>query len=629
MWLVLIGLVFWASSGVYGQEGGEVGLFSSDAWMENYTLVITDAKTIEEAYQAAERIEREGGHIGVILPYQVMLGWVPKEKVKSLVGRSKIRGIYQKPLSELEIRKLARSFSRPSINNSLMAASTVDMQVEESQENAIRFFNKVARGDYQLKKAHQKAQREASGAEPSMGPGPGERFAPPINYRDYMYNLIANGITQEDLNKAGIYLRESSSGDLELSPGNSDYMVGKVLFTAIFVESNGGIDPNTYTWTAADRTTIQNEITAGLSWWANTAFNFNTYRTPLTFVISFRSGASTLTSYEPITRPSSDDGLWISQIMANMGYGTGDKFARTTAFNTAMRTSWNTNWATVSFIGYNPSPAPSSWTDGGSAYAYIGGPYSQLLFRNGGWPVTDYDRVNAHETGHLFGARDQYAGSGCNNCTTEVRNGVWNGNCVNCNANSIDSMMKHNSWALDGYLPGQLGWRGVQYLDVATYRVDNGNFKNFFAPGETIQYKIYYCLAGPRVGTTTHTARLRFRAEFYGGSPNSSTTVADDTGWSTWTGPQPPTSTGLSCYWTWWNRTVPAAAVNGPATVSVQLEITQMGKGAANGFAKFHVSAGADTTEPSAEPSFINWFEPLVTLDEGPFMEPAPLPWER
>ncbi|MEW6416519.1 MAG: hypothetical protein AB1480_00140 [Nitrospirota bacterium] len=607
MLLVFLFFIFTANQVVFSHDGEEFAISSGDAWMDNYTLVITDAKTINEAWDAVEEISRAGGHIGVVIPNQVMLGWVPQEKVKTLVGRSKIRNIYQKPISDSSRKAIVKRLSASSIE-----FGKID---ENAKENAIQFFNEVVSGEYKLKKSQMQTQMKAAAVKPHMLPDSFE--APPVSYRNYMNNLLANGITEDTLQKAGIYAKQTPEGAISLSPGNSDYMVGRILFNAIFVESNGGIDPNTYTWTAADRTTIQNEIIAGLSWWANTAWTYTTYHTPISFATLFRYNANCLTSYEPISHPSSDDYLWINQIMANFGYGSGDQFARTTAFNTAQRTAYNTNWATVSFIGYNPSPASTTFTDGYFAYAYIRGPYSQLLFRNNGWGTSSYDIVNAHETGHLYGASDEYYQAGYGGCTScaAATNNVLNGNCEYCNANSIDCMMKSNSSSLCGYTPGQLGWRNIQSMELKTYDT-SGNYKYFFAPGESIQYKVYYCIAGPRYGSTTHAVRVRFRADYFSGALGSSSNVSDDTGWASAGTVTPPTSTGLSCYVTWWNRTVPAATY-GTGSLSVQLELANIGRGSISDNFKFYVAEGADTTEPSTELS-----PETASPNEGPSTEP-------
>lgn len=418
----------------------EVGQFSvpdEDAWMQGYTLIRTDASSLNEAYEAVDLIRSHGGQVGVIISPQLMLGWVPADNAKALIGRAKIRGIYQKPV-----------------------AGTAKL----SEENvAIAFFNDVVSGAYKARKA---AKQKGIMLPDALTPGG-------ISYNDYMANLKANGITPQMLAENGISFDPTAAAP---SPGNSDFMVGKVLFNVIFVESSSSNPPaqNLYTWTVADRTTIQNEILAGLSWWSNTAGVSDTYNTPLTFVIKYYlpTDSRTQTSYEPILYSHTQDGLWISQIMGKFGYASGDKIARTTAFNTAQRIANNTNWSVVSFVAYNPSPAPSTFTDSYFAYAYIGGPYSQLLFRNDGWAVGNYDIVNAHESGHLFGARDEYYQAGYGGCTScgVSTNGVLNGNCEYCNTNAISCMMRNNYLGLCGYTAGQLGWRSLKNLNVKTYQ---------------------------------------------------------------------------------------------------------------------------------------------------------------
>ena len=596
--LIVIALAaFIGSPMAYAQRKGDAHVSAPNDWMDGYTLIVTDAVDINETYAVQNAIERSGGQVGIIIPDRVMLGWVPLEIADDLVGNHKIMGIYHQRLSRAERKLLA-----------------AELGLTPDEMDGIRFFNKVVSGKYKPREQVTESPEESNLSPPHMLPDAFE--PPPINYDDYLDNLEANGITEETLREAGVPVARNADGMISPSNGNSDYMVGKILFYGIFVESNGAIDPNDYTWTAADKTTIKDEIKAGLSWWVSTAKRTADYNMPLTFVYKFGTGRQ---GYEPIRHPHSQDYRWINPIMATMGYGVGDKFARTTAFNTANRINYNTNWAVVSFIGYNPSPASTTFTDGWFAYAYRGGPYSQLLYRNNGWGVGNYDRVNAHETGHLFGAVDEYSSSGCS--TGRATNNVYNGNCES-NPNSIDCIMNHNSFEICGYTPGQLGWRNAQRMKVQVRKTD-GSAKTFWAPGEAIHYRIYYCIAGPRIGSMSHDVRVRFRADFFTGTLDSSGYVADDTGWGSAGSIAPPTSTGLACYYSWWNRNVPAGVSYGHATVSAQLEIEGMGRQADVQKGKFYVAPGAETTEPS--PPFLS---PDDINDEGPFLEPAPLPWE-
>ena len=565
-----------------------------NAWMEGYTLIRTNAKNLNEAYEAADLIRSNGGQVGVIVSPQLMLGWIPTENAKSLIGKAKISDIHKKPVSGA-------------------AQMSVAQLGDENTDVAVAFYNDVVSGAYKERKS---AQRNQGGLILPDARKPG-----PVSYKHYMANLKAKGMTSQTLAANGITFSPTAAAP---SPGNSDYMVGKVLFNVMFIESTGANQK--YTWSVANYTTIQNEIIAGLSWWAKTASTSSTYKTPLTFVVNWYLPDNPLmqTTYEPILYNSSQDGLWINQIMAKLGYASGDKQTRVAAFNTAQRIAYKTNWSVVSFVGYNPSPAASTFKDGYFAYAYLGGPYSQLLFRNDGWATSNYDIVNAHETGHLFRAQDEYYQAGYGGCTSceASTNGVLNANCEYCNPNAISCMMRSNSLGLCGYTAGQLGWTSLKNLYVQTYSW-SGAYKDFFVPGEKIKYNVYYCLTGPRLDTRTHAVKVRFRADFYAGSLNSPSTVYDDTGWETAGTIYPPTSTGLTCWNTYWNRTVPAAAKYGPATLSAQVTIANYGKGAASDIVKFYVAPFAYKTELAPLPAppaamSVEDAGPGFEIDEGP-----------
>jgi hypothetical protein len=83
-----------------------------------------------------------------------------------------------------------------------------------------------------------------------------------------------------------------------------------------------------------------------------------------------------------------------------------------------------------------------------------------MLTQSGGWgnPWTamNIDRIFAHETGHIFGAPDEY--KGCSG------GGAWgyrqwaNGNCEKTNPSSVPCIMRENTEALCAWTPGHLGW---------------------------------------------------------------------------------------------------------------------------------------------------------------------------
>ena len=80
-------------------------------------------------------------------------------------------------------------------------------------------------------------------------------------------------------------------------------------------------------------------------------------------------------------------------------------------------------------------------------------------FRNtlaGGWGDANIDRVVAHESGHIFGAPDEYG-----DCSVSANAGhlnIANSNCERLNPTSVDCLMKNNKEAMCPVTPGHLGW---------------------------------------------------------------------------------------------------------------------------------------------------------------------------
>jgi hypothetical protein len=271
--------------------------------------------------------------------------------------------------------------------------------------------------------------------------------AGPVSPREYLDNVGQAGL---DPSNALVLNLLRGRG------GNSDDMIGTVTVAVMFVESDGTIDPDTYTWSTSHEDETLSDISYGLRWWAARSLE---HEASVSFnVIAYRhTDARIQQGYEPVSRPYTDAPLWVSAIMADFGYTSGDHLARVTAFDTWLRSDQGTDCAYTAFVCYNPSPAPSQYTDGHAAWAYLGGPYTSLLYRSFNSP---FNQVFTHETGHIFQACDEYyqAGyGGCSSCDV-CSHGVNNGNCEYCNPASVDCMMKNNTWTLCSYTPGHLGW---------------------------------------------------------------------------------------------------------------------------------------------------------------------------
>jgi len=101
-------------------------------------------------------------------------------------------------------------------------------------------------------------------------------------------------------------------------------MYGDVEVSIIFLESNGVIDENKEDWTASERNAVLKEISDGLIWWTRNKDD----NVKLRFHIENKNLHMIETDYEPITRPQSDEGLWINDAMDYLGIDSGIYFFR-------------------------------------------------------------------------------------------------------------------------------------------------------------------------------------------------------------------------------------------------------------------------------------------------------------
>jgi hypothetical protein len=203
----------------------------------------------------------------------------------------------------------------------------------------------------------------------------------------------------------------------------SEYLAGRVAVNIVFVQGNGTIDARTETngWTVAKKNSVVTEIQSAMAWWAarNSAAN-------LSFVYN---SVTASTGYEPITRSSADEGLWIAQVMASLGYSDADIYEQVFHYNRDRRDAAGTDWSFTFFLVDSEFDADGEFTDGFFAYAYLGGPFSIMTYDNDGYGIGNMEAVAAHEMGHIFYALDEYAESAC--VTTE-RSGYLNGINTNC-----------------------------------------------------------------------------------------------------------------------------------------------------------------------------------------------------
>ncbi len=219
-----------------------------------------------------------------------------------------------------------------------------------------------------------------------------------------------------------------------------EYMLGDVLVTVVLFESDGTTDVSSEDWNELvrdqngavvldefGRTTSVNgpnlieqakdRVRGGLTWWEDTLSEF--YRSnytnqaqvhSLNFQYDFQHAHNPIaTGYEPIARRSNDYAFWVDDFLDAVGYNTFasiDTDIRT--FNHDQRVKSGADWAYTIFVVNDQNDLDGRFAPGGSfsrAFAFSGG---RFLISPAGRPASTF----AHETGHIFWARDEYEFSG-------------------------------------------------------------------------------------------------------------------------------------------------------------------------------------------------------------------------
>jgi len=400
-------------------------------WIQGCTLVLLSTNDIDSANKARDYIINNDGEIFVLSPPHAMVGRINPTVADELLGKFGIESIFYRPVSLEEIR-----------------------YKDKQTVSLVKFFNYVTSGEFEKTFL---LYREKG--EPLINDA---LQRPLIDHGDYLRNLSDRGMNVVGLKEESDRFRGEKYGFL--SPGNSDSLIGTVACCLFYIESDGSINSDQYTWTQAAFDLTYNQCLTGLSWWAS---NAQTRGISLSFTLFYYASPDTNQGYEPIVHSSSDDYLWINAIMSNLGYTTGSKFTRVDAFNTDLNNQAGTDWAYSVFIAYNPTGegAAKRFTDDRFAYAYLGGPYTQLLYKNNGWSVSDIWRILAHETGHIFWACDEYYQEGYGGCTScdpcNSYRPILNGNCEHpsCNpVNTVPCIMRHSEDAICHYTAAQIGW---------------------------------------------------------------------------------------------------------------------------------------------------------------------------
>jgi hypothetical protein len=188
-----------------------------------------------------------------------------------------------------------------------------------------------------------------------------------------------------------------------------EFLLGKVAVTPVFFESDGRIDPETQNWTPEEIDQVLAKLSEGVHWWSETLDALDTVHS-LEFVIDDSFAVDPFeTSYEPIDRSSTTFDLYVGEFVTAMGYGDANSIeSAVQRFNHDQRLRLGTDWSFTVFVVDSSDDADGLFASGGAfaaAFAFAGG----LFYLT---PSTRPASTFAHEMGHIFWARDEYADGG-------------------------------------------------------------------------------------------------------------------------------------------------------------------------------------------------------------------------
>jgi Carboxypeptidase regulatory-like domain/Dockerin type I domain len=186
-----------------------------------------------------------------------------------------------------------------------------------------------------------------------------------------------------------------------------EFMLGRVAVTPVFLESNGQLDASTENWTPSHIQEVLRNIREGLQWWVTTLERLQTVH-ELEFVLDTTYAEIPVsTKYEPINRPSDDYALWVRDFLIGVGQSSAIPTA-IRAFNHSQRVKLDADWSFTIFVVPSKNDPDGQFASGGTfsrAFAFAGGLFEVV-------PSTRPASTFAHETGHMFWARDEYTGGG-------------------------------------------------------------------------------------------------------------------------------------------------------------------------------------------------------------------------
>ena len=207
----------------------------------------------------------------------------------------------------------------------------------------------------------------------------------------------------------------------------SAFMAGRVAVGIILPESAGSGE----NWDAARMNQVVGEIQQGMNWWVG----FNPGGS-LQFVYDINLQIPT--TVEPISLPSYQDNVWISQTLSYLGFTQSGWIDKSYAYLNSLRETKDADWAVLIFVVDSLKDADGMFSDYYFGYTYMGPPVIVMTYDNDNWGIGNMDSVTAHEFAHDFGAGDEYYTPGYATCSCRSVMGYLGIQNVNCEGGCHD-----------------------------------------------------------------------------------------------------------------------------------------------------------------------------------------------
>ncbi|MDE3091079.1 MAG: hypothetical protein KGJ80_17025 [Chloroflexota bacterium] len=228
-------------------------------------------------------------------------------------------------------------------------------------------------------------------------------FAPPPPNVHQLASLSASGNTSPGSTRGA----EIAALAASLAPSyrqTSEFMLGKVAVGIVMPQCTGTIDKCSETWNQTATNQVASQIQSAMTWWSNRMNG------QVTFVFDQRP--QTPTGYEPIKHSQLDESLWIGDTMTHMGFSGSTYSEQVYGYDNWMRAQYGADWAFTIFVANSLNNPSGTFSNGYDDYAYVRGPFMVMTYSNANYAAANMAAIAAHETGHIFGALDEYPGAG-------------------------------------------------------------------------------------------------------------------------------------------------------------------------------------------------------------------------